>query len=69
MNVHHIGIETANPQASVAFYKTLLNFKEVLRLVFMEETLIFLSNGSQCIELIGTDDHPRQGSIHICFQN
>ncbi|PLT27995.1 VOC family protein [Peribacillus deserti] len=67
MTFHHIGIETHDPEASIAFYEKLLHFKEFHRSRFMEETFIFLSNGNECLELICVEEASAQGSLHICF--
>ncbi|MCP8969615.1 VOC family protein [Ectobacillus ponti] len=65
MRLHHIGVETANLQASLDFYIR-LGFTLVDRVRFLDQDIPFLQLGSCTIELLEVESTASEQ--HLCFE-
>nr|WP_263325593.1 VOC family protein [Neobacillus sp. Marseille-Q6967] len=68
MRVHHFGIEVKDLDRSASFYKNLLGFREIGRMTFLEENILFLQNQEIRIELISGGKQDNHQATHICFE-
>jgi len=73
MRLHHMGIQVKSLEASLAFYKKHFGFREIGRLRFGDEDIVFLENEGVCdlpglkLELIQQENPLQSGVSRIHF--
>lgn len=68
MRVHHFGIEVKDLDRSASFYKNVLGFREIERMTFLGEDILFIQDQEIRIELISGGKQDNKQAAHICFE-